>query len=86
MGIGLVKMACKVCKAVVNCRLKRGIVLNDALHGFRVERFIVEQGTGTATLEANLDQHLDGLAHKPLFQLSLDIRKEYDSLDRGEYI
>ena len=63
---------------MVNCRLKRGVVLNDALHGYRVG-----QGTGTATLEANLDQHLSGLAHKLLFQVFLDIRKEYDSMYRG---
>ena len=41
--------------------LKRGVVLHDALHVFRVG-----QGMGTATLEANLNQWLYRKAHKPL--------------------
>ena len=40
------------------------------------------RGTGTATLESKLAQQLVGLAHEPLFQMFLDIRKVYDSLDR----
>ena len=34
-----------------------------------------------ATLEANMAQQLTGMAHKPLFQVFLDLRKSYDSLD-----
>ena len=41
------------------------------------------QGTEMAPMEANFDQQLVGLAHKPLFQVFLDFRKAYDSLDRG---
>ena len=52
--------------------------MHNALHRFRVG-----QGTGTATLEAKLDQQLSGLSQKPLFRVFLDIRKLYDSLDRG---
>ena len=70
-------MVWKVWSAVVNCRLRWGVVLHDALIGF-----ILVWVTGTATLESNLDQQLAGLAHKPLFQVFLDIRKSYDSLDR----
>ena len=51
--------------------------MHNALHGFRGG-----QGTGTVTLEANLDQQLVGFAHEPLFQVFLDIRKAYKSLDR----
>ena len=61
---------------VVNCRLKRSVVLHDTFHGFRTGR-----GTGTAMLEANLAQHLARLAHKPIFQVFLDVRKAYNSLD-----
>ena len=39
-----------------------------------------------APLEANLDQQLAGLEKEPLFQVFLDIRKVYDSLDRGKFI
>ena len=38
MGIGLVEVLCKVFDLVVNFRLKRSVVLHDALHGFRSER------------------------------------------------
>ena len=63
---------------MVNCRLNSSVALHDALHGFRAGR-----GTGTAILEENLAQQLEGLAHEPLFQVFLDIRKVYESLDRG---
>ena len=42
------------------------------------------QGTGTATLEAKLAQQLARLAHYPLFEVFLHIRKVYESLDRGK--
>ena len=63
---------------MVNCRLNSSVALHDALHGFRAGR-----GTGTAILEAELAQQLAGIAHKPLFQVFLDVRKSYDSLNRG---
>ena len=77
--VGLVKVTWKVCAGVVNFWLDRGVVLHDALHGFREV-----QGTCKTTLEANLAQQLSGIAHKPLFQVLLDIRKAYESLDRGQ--
>ena len=52
-GIGLVEVTWKVCAAVVNGRLKRGVVLHDAIHGLRGG-----WGTGTATLESNMVQQL----------------------------
>ena len=71
-------MVWKVCATGVNCLLKQGVVFHDALHGFMVGR-----GTRADTLEANMDKQLSGLAYEPLFQVSLDIRKVYDSLYRG---
>ena len=59
------------------CRLKQGVVLPDALHGFKAGR-----GTGTATMDANMDQQLFGITHNPLFQVFVGIRKLYDSLYR----
>ena len=44
-GIEIVIVPWKVCSVVVYFQLKRGVVLYDALHGFREGR-----GTGTATL------------------------------------
>ena len=77
MGIELVEILWKVCAVVINCWLKSSGVLHKTLHGFKTWR-----GTGTATLEANLSQQLVGIAHKPLFQVFLDVRKAYYLLDR----
>ena len=63
---------------MVNYRLKSGVTLHDELHGFRAGRV-----TGTATLEEKLAHQLAGIAHEPLFQIFLDARKAYESLDMG---
>ena len=62
---------------VVNCFLKRSMTLHDALNGFWLGR-----STRTATFEAKLVQQLVGLEHEPLFQVFLDVRKAYVSMDR----
>ena len=80
-GIGLVEVEWNICATVVNFWLRRGVVLHNALHGFRGGR-----RTGTATLEDKLSQQLAGLAHEPLFQVFLYIRKAYDSLDRSIFL
>ena len=64
-GIGLVETIWKVCMSIVNIRLRSSIVLHDVLHGFR-------QGgrTGTAIMEAKLEQKLAGVFHKPFLRSS----------------
>ena len=64
-------MLWKVYSVVVNCRLKRSVVLQNSLHGFREGR-----ATQTATLEVNLEQQLVGIVHYAYVQ------KVYDSLYR----
>ena len=66
--IGLVEVMWKVCLVVVNCRLKMSVGMHAALHGSKEGR-----GTRKTTLESNMDQHLAGIARKPLFQVFLDI-------------
>ena len=63
---------------IVNSRLRSSIVLHDVLHGFRQGR-----GAGTAIIEAKLEQQLAGIVHEPLFQIFIDVRKAYASLDQG---
>ena len=73
----LVEESCKVCAAAVYFRLKRSVILHNAQHWF-IEVYV----TGTATLEANLAQHLSRLVHGPLFHFFLDFHKAYGSLYR----
>ena len=61
-GIWVVGVTCKVCVGVVSIQLKRGVELNDVIHGFRVMR-----GIGTGNLEANLSHQLSGISQEPLF-------------------
>ena len=62
----------------MNNRLRYYITLYNVLYCFRQGR-----GTVTETMEAKLAQNLKGLYHEPILQVFLDVRKDYDSLDRG---
>ena len=64
--------------SIVNSHLQSSIVLHGALRGFQQGR-----GKGTAIMEAKLEQQISGRVHEPLFQVFIDVRKSYDSLDRG---
>jgi Reverse transcriptase (RNA-dependent DNA polymerase) len=53
------------------------VVLHDILHGFKIHH-----GTGTAGIEAKLQQELASIWHLPLFQVYIDLRKAYNTIDR----
>ena len=55
---------------IINRRFTSSITYHDALHGFRAGR-----GTGTATLEAKLLQHLTALREEVLYVIFLDLAK-----------
>ena len=76
-GIGLLEIVWKVIASVMNRRFSDQIIFHDALHGFRASR-----GTGTATIEAKLLQQWAKLTQIPLYEIFLDLRKAYDTLDR----
>ena len=80
-GIGLVETIWKVCTSIVNSRLQSSIVLHDVLHGFRQGR-----GTGTDIIEGKMEQQPAGIVHQPLFQVFLDVRKAYNSLEQGRFM
>ena len=50
---------------------------HDALHGF-----VPKRGTGTAISEAKLQMELADIRQTPLYQIFLDLKKAYDTLDR----
>ena len=57
-GIWLLETIWKVCTSIVNIRLRSSIVLHDVLHDF-----IKRKGTGTAIIEAKLEQQPWGIVH-----------------------
>ena len=61
-GIGLVENIWKVYMSIINSRRRSSIIVHEVLHGFRHGR-----GTGTAIMEAKLEQQLAGIVHEPLF-------------------
>jgi len=76
-GIGLLEVCWKLITSIMDARFKEKIDFHDALHGFRAGR-----GTGTAIIEAKLLQQLAAIQQVPLFEIFLDLRKAYDTLDR----
>jgi hypothetical protein len=77
-GIGLLDPIWKVVEKVMVFRFS-ALQLHDCLHG-RLPR----RGTGTAIMEAKLQQQLASEEQEPLYQIYLDLRKAYDALDRGQ--
>ena len=80
-GIGLVEVMWKVEAAILHRRLTTAITYHDFLHDFRAGR-----GTGTATLEAKLLQHLAAMREEVLYVISLDLTKAYEALDRSRIL
>ena len=77
-GIALLEVIYKLVSAIINRRLTAQIAFHDAVHGFRVGR-----GTNTAIIELKLRMQLAQRTTKPLYLVFLDLKKAYDTLDRG---
>jgi hypothetical protein len=77
-GIGLLEVSWKVISSIIDTRLKDAIKFHDTLNGFTTHH-----DTGTATIEANLRMHLSQGQRKTLYQVFIDLKKAYDTLDRG---
>lgn len=77
-GIALLEVIYKLVSAIINRRLAEKIVFHDAVHGFRRGR-----GTGTAIIEAKLRMQLAQRQTNPHYFVFLDLKKAYDTLDRG---
>ena len=68
-------------EALRDTRLCDSLHFHNVLHGFRAGR-----GTGTAVMELKLDQELASIDHDPLFLVFFDLRKGYDTVERGRII
>jgi hypothetical protein len=75
-GIGLLEVIWKLLTSIIDVRIKAAIDFHDALHGFWAKR-----GTGTAIIEAKLFQQLASIHQVPVFEIFLDLKKAYDTLD-----
>ena len=79
IGIGLVEVLWKAISGIINFRILSFIQLHDALHVFHKGT-----GTGTATLEAKLLQHIIAMRDTVLRFIFLDMHKADDALDRDQ--
>jgi hypothetical protein len=76
-GIGLLEPIWKVLERLMDLWLER-IKLHDSLHGCLAGR-----GTGTEIIEAKLAQQLAHLEQAPFFGIFIDLKKAFDTMDRG---
>ena len=80
-GIALLEVIYKLCSNIITMRLQDGIDFHDSIHGFRRHR-----GTATATIETKLRMQLAFRQQTPYYQIFIDLRKAYDTLDRERTI
>lgn len=76
-GIVLLEVIHKICTTIIHFRVQGSITFHSGIHGFRIGR-----GTITAILEAKLQMQHASRSGLPYYQVFLDLRKAYDTLDR----
>ena len=72
----MVEVICKTLTSIINTRLRVAVSLHYYLHGFWQG-----WGMGKSTLEVKLVHHMAAIFHEHFFQVFLDMKKAYDSLD-----
>ena len=78
-GIALLEIITKLISSSINRRISSKVIFDDALHRFRTHR-----GTATGILEAKLQSQLSCSQAIPYYMIILDLKKAYDTLDRGQ--
>jgi hypothetical protein len=77
-GIVLLEVIHKICGTTfIHFRVQESVKFHPGIHGFRTGR-----GTITAILEAKLQMQHAVRSGLPYYQVFLDLRKAYDTLDR----
>ena len=79
--IGMLETLWKLVESLINTHLCASLQIHDVFCGFRDGR-----GTGTAIMELKLVQDLSSIYQDPLFLVLLDLRKAYDTMDRGRFL
>ena len=80
-GIGLLDVIHKLISSIINIRLTNTITFCDSVHGFRKQR-----GCFTAIGEAKLKMQISICNSRPLYQVYIDLKKAYDSIDRDRVL
>jgi hypothetical protein len=80
-GIAILEVVYKLVAKIIERRLSSKIKFHDAVHGYRPGR-----GTGTAIIETKLLMQLAQRTTKPRYFVFIDLKKAYDTLDRGRTI
>ena len=80
-GIGLLEFLWKVVEAIIDTWIKTAVTFHDVLHGF-----CAYKSTRTAITELNMSQELASIVQDPLLLVFLDLRKAYNTLDRGRLL
>ena len=62
---------------MIKFRIGSAVIHHDKLHGFRVGR-----GMGTASLKAKMLQQLTVMREEVLYEVFLDLKRAYDTLDQ----
>ena len=76
-GIGLLETIHKLISQVINLRMAAAVDFCEEVHGFRKKR-----GTHTAIGEAKIRMQIATCKSDSLYQIFLDLRKAYDSINR----
>ena len=79
--MGLLENLWKVVEALIDTHLCASIHLCDVLHRLRSRR-----GMGTAIMELQFAQEIVSMYHNPLFLVFLDLRRAYNTVDRGRLV
>ena len=80
-GIGLLEIIHKLISQIINMRMSKAITFCESVHGFRKKR-----GTYTAIGEAKLRTQMETCRSMPIYQIYLDLRKAYNSIDCKELL
>ena len=80
-GIRLFEIVCKLVDAVIDTRIKLAVEFHNMFH-----RFSLGRETEMEILELKFAQELASVEQSPIFVISLNLRKAYDTLDRGRLL
>ena len=81
MGVGKLEVMWKSTTDIINQRLTSVICYHNTIHGFQTGR-----GTGTATLEDNIFQHMIPMRDSVLRTIFMDLQKAYVTLDWDRHL